>query len=71
MWTNARIAAYLTSVALAGGTLASMFGAADFDSATGMFDLHPVNIYNVASLAAPVAASALATIAALLGWGRK
>lgn len=71
MWTNARIAAYLTSAALAGGTLASLAGAADFDSTTGMFDLHPVNIYNLAALAAPAAASVMAAVAALFGWGRK
>jgi hypothetical protein len=71
MWTNARIAAYLTSAAVAGGTIASMFGAADFDSTTGMFDLHPVNIYTAISLVAPIAASTLATVAAMFGWGRK
>lgn len=71
MWTNVRIAGYLMAVAVAGGTLASMLGVAEFDKATGLLDLHPVNIYSVASLAAPVLASLVASIAALFGWGRK
>ena len=71
MWTNVRIAGYLMAVAVAGGTLASMLGVAEFDRETGLLDLHPVNVYSVASLIAPVLASCIASVAALLGWGRK
>jgi hypothetical protein len=71
MWTNVRIAGYLTAIAIAGGTLLSIFGAADFNKTTGMLDVHPINIYNAAALAAPVVTSMVAAVAALFGWGTK
>ncbi len=71
VWTNVRIAGYLTTIAVAGGTLLSIFGAADFDRTSGMLDVHPINLYNAAALAAPIVASTVAAVAAILGWGRK
>ena len=71
MWTPARIAFYLTSLLAGLGTLLAMGGLATYDAAAQTIDLHPISIPMVAGLVAPVVASALAAIAAALGWGKK
>lgn len=71
MWTQARLATYLTSAAVGIGIILSMLGAADFDKATGMIDLHPVNLYALAAMAAGPLSALLASVAVLFGWGRK
>lgn len=71
MWTPARIAFYLTSLLAGLGAILAMFGAATYDAAAQTIDLHPISIPVVVGVIAPVAASALAAIAAFLGWGKK
>jgi hypothetical protein len=71
MWTPARIAFYLTSLLVGAGTLLSMAGLATYDAAAQTIDLHPISIPAAVGLVAPVAASALAAVAAFFGWGRK
>lgn len=71
MWTNVRIAAYLSSAALAGGTLLSIYGFAEFDSATGMLDIKPINVNSLVALVTPIATSCMAAVAAVFKWGRK
>jgi cell division protein FtsX len=46
-------------------------GLADFDLATGTFDLRPFNLYALTGAAGGVVSSALASIALWRGWGRK
>ena len=55
---------------LAAGFLA-LAGYADFDSVTGAFDLHPINLYDVMTTGLQTAGNALAALAVWKGWGRK
>lgn len=71
MWTPARIAFYITSFLGGVGALLAAMGWATYDAATQTIDLHPISIPMLAGFVAPVAASALAAIAAAFGWGRK
>ncbi|MCV2872812.1 hypothetical protein OEZ71_10955 [Defluviimonas sp. WL0050] len=48
-----------------------MAGLADFDLATGTFDLRPFNLYALTGAGGGVVSSALASLALLRGWGRK
>ena len=59
-----RIVFYLLCGAAIGLTAA---GLATFDFETGVFDLHPVNLYTVAGLVGP----ALAAFGAFFKWGTK
>lgn len=69
MWTQARIAVYLT-VALGGaGVILANLGLAEYDSTTHMLDLRPIDIGAAAVVLAGPVAAALAAIAAKLGWG--
>ena len=54
-----------------GATLVALAGYATFDSASGMFDLHPVNVYAVLPFVGTVGASGMAWIAVLFGWGKR
>lgn len=67
-WTAARFAVYLAG--FAASVLAAM-GLADFDIATGNFDLAAFNVYEVAGVASGALTSALAAIAVWRGWGPK
>ncbi len=71
MWTPARIAFYLTSLLAGLGAILAMFGAATYDATAQTIDLHPISIPVVVGVIAPTVASALAAVAAFLGWGRK
>lgn len=71
MWTQARIAFYLT-VAVGGvAVILANLGLADYDAATGMLDLHPIDIKQATFVAAGPIAAGLAALAAKLGWGKK
>ena len=66
--TALRLITYFACLAASGLALS---GLADFDSATGAFDLHPIDLYGVIGAAGGVVSSALASLAVLRGWGRK
>lgn len=69
MWTKARLTTYI-GAALAGlAFLAAIMGAGKYDPATGMFDLHPFNVYWLAGIIAGPVASFLAAVAVALKWG--
>ena len=69
--TQSRGAIYATSFLTGLATLVALAGYATFDSATGMFDLHPVNVYAVLPFVGTVGASGMAWIAVLFGWGKR
>jgi hypothetical protein len=71
MWTQARIAFYITSGLAGLGTVLAMSGLATYDATAQTIDLAPISIPAIVGVVAPTAASALAAIAASLGWGRK
>lgn len=71
MWTTARLTTYI-GAALAGlAFIAAVMGAGEYDPSTGMFDLHPFNVYWLAGVIAGPVASVMAAIAVALGWGGK
>ena len=70
MWTQARIAGYLITVFAGLAFIAAAVGAGAYDAATGMFELHPVDVKWLAGAIAGPIASAVAAIAAWRGWGR-
>ncbi len=67
-WNLARGLIYLACLAASG---LAMTGLADFDLATGTFDLRPFNLYALTGAGGGVVSSALASLALLRGWGRK
>ena len=67
-WTFARGLVYLACLVASG---LAMAGLADFDLATGTFDLRPFNLYALTGAAGGVVSSGLASIALWRGWGRK
>jgi len=71
MWTQARITIYLTSFLGGVGAVAAMLGLATYDAQAQTIDLHPISIPMMVGIVAPVAASAMAAVAAFLGWGKK
>lgn len=71
MWTKARITVYLTALLGGLGALLAMAGLATYDPVAGTIDLHPISISVVVGFVAPLLATGLAAIAAMLGWGRK
>lgn len=62
MWTQARFAAYITSAFVGTAAILSALGVAEYDSATGMIDLHPFSVYVVAGIVAAPLASAMAAV---------
>lgn len=60
----------LTYLAGLGASALALYGLADFDPTTGVFDLHPVNLYGTIGAAGGVISSALASVALWRGWGR-
>jgi hypothetical protein len=71
LWTTSRITLYVTSFLAGLGTILAMAGLATYDAAAQTIDLHPISVPMVAGLVAPVLSSALAAVAAWLGWGKK
>ena len=69
--TQGRGAVYATSFLTGLATLVALAGYATFDTATGMFDLLPVNVYAVLPFIATVGASGMAWVAVMFGWGKK
>ena len=69
--TKTRAVAYATSFLIGLAMLAQVAGLADYDATTGMFDLHPVSVYVVAGMIAPVFSAGLALLAVVRGWGGK
>ncbi len=67
-WNLARGLVYLACLAASG---LAMAGLAEFDLATGTFDLKPFNLYALAGAGGGVVSSALASLALLRGWGRR
>lgn len=70
MDTLSKTRALVYALGLAGSILAAM-GYADFDAATGLLDLKPVNIYALVGAASGIGASGLALLAVIKGWGGK
>lgn len=66
--TNGRGALYIAGLVAGGLALA---GYADFDSATGAFDLHPINLYDALTTGLQTAGNALAALAVWRKWGQK
>lgn len=67
-WDWTRLAAY---AAFGVASALSLLKLADFDAATGAFDLRPFNVYALVGASSGVGASALAALALIRGWGRK
>jgi hypothetical protein len=66
--TALRLMTYLACLAASGLALS---GYADFDSATGTFDLHPIDLYGAVGAIGGVVSSGLASLALWRGWGKK
>ena len=66
--TVIRLLTYLSGLAASG---LALYGLADFDPATGMLDLHPIDLYGFIGAAGGVLSSGLASLAVWKGWGRK
>lgn len=62
--------AIIYAIGLAGSILAAM-GYADFDAATGLLDMKPVNVYALVGAVGGMGASGLALLAVIKGWGGK
>lgn len=71
MWTQARIAFYLTTLLGGIGAFLAVIGWATYDPVANTIDLHPISVPVVVGMIAPVLSSALAAVAAALGWGKK
>ena len=71
MWTQARLSLYIGAAVAGGAFIASQMGLATYDTATGMVDLKPFNVWTAGALIAGPVSSALAAIALAAGWGRK
>lgn len=67
-WNRARLLIYLAGLIASGLAIA---GLADFDPATGNFDIHAFNAYAAAGAVSGVVTSALAGLALIRGWGSK
>ena len=67
-WTLIRLLTYLAGLGASG---LALYGLADFDPATGILDLHPIDLYGFIGAAGGVVSSALASLAVWRGWGRK
>jgi len=67
-WDWTRLAGYAV---LGVGSLLSITGLADFDAATGVLDLRPINAYALVGATSGVGAAGLAMTALLRGWGRR
>lgn len=71
MWTKARLAGYIGVVFAGLAIIAAALGAGTYDLETGMFDLHPFNVYWFAGLIAGPISAAVAAVAVLFKWGPK
>lgn len=71
MWTQARIAFYLTAILCFIGAALAMAGLATYDPVAQTIDPHPISIPVLVGFLAPAVASALAAVAAFFRWGAK
>lgn len=71
MWTQARLTAYIGAAFAGGAFIAASTGYADYDTASGMVDFKPFNVYWLAGIVAGPVSSGLAALALALGWGKK
>ena len=67
-WGKSRLLIYLASLVASAVALA---GYADFDPATGAFDLASFNLYAALGYLSGIASSGLAALALVRGWGSK
>ena len=67
-WNITRLLIYVASFVASGMALAGM---AEFDAASGAFDLAPFNLYAAVGAAGGVVSSGLAALALWRGWGRR
>lgn len=67
--TKTRALVYSTGFVVGVAGLLALMGVADYDPRSGMVDLHPISVYAVAGLIAPVFSVALAFVAIVKGWG--
>lgn len=70
MWMG-RFSVYLTGALALGATLLAAFGWGTYDPATGLFDLHPIDVRAAAGMIVGAVANLVAALAVLRGWGRK
>lgn len=71
MWTQARLTAYIGAAFAGAAFLAASMGLATYDTASGMVDFKPFNVWLLAGVIAGPVSSAIAALAVALGWGRK
>ncbi len=67
-WTLIRLLTYLAGLGASG---LALYGLADFDPASGVFDLHSFNLYELIGAGSGVVTSALAALAVWRKWGAK
>lgn len=67
-WNITRLLIYVASFVASGMALAGM---AEFDAASGAFDLAPFNLYAAVGAVGGVVSSGLAALALWRGWGRR
>jgi hypothetical protein len=65
---KARLTTYLTGAAGFGGLILAGMGLAEFDSATGMIDLAPFNVYALVAAIPTALAVVVAPVALIKGW---
>lgn len=71
MWTQARLALYITAAFGGLATLIALMGWGTYDKTTWMLDLHAFDVRWIAGQVAMVVAPIVASIAVKLGWGKK
>lgn len=71
MWDKARLTAYIGAALAGGAFILAMVGAGTYDPATGYFDLHPFNVWWLASIIAGPLASAMAAVVLAFQRARK
>lgn len=67
-WTFIRLATYLAGLGASG---LALYGLADFDPASGVFDLRAFNLYELIGVGSGAVTSALASLAVWRRWGAK
>jgi hypothetical protein len=68
MWSQARLAVYITGALGAAATLLALFGWATFDKETWLLDIHPFDVRLLATQISVFLAPPLAWLALKLGW---
>lgn len=71
MWTQARLALYITAAFGGAATLIALMGFGTYNKATWMLDLHPFDVRWLAGQVAMFVAPVVASVAVKFGWGKK